>query len=170
MTGTTSIGNYMNSKSASFFGFSNGVAPSSNQSDFDFEMNSYLDFSGWTNGDFPQVIKTTVVDYGAINPTNFNFLPINLTANTISGDAWYTFIIPTGFTNGQYQKIINLGDGINEPQSKILTNPTIYSNYFNYTGYSYYRTTYRVYTTFPSPEFLLSNDTDLFFSGSTIGT
>lgn len=170
MTGTTSIGNYMNSKSALFFGFSNGVVPSSNQSDFDFEMNSYMDFSGWTSGEFPSVINTTIVDAFAINIVNYNFLPINLSANTISGNAWYTLIIPTGFTNGQYQKSIYLSYDGGISQTTVLTNPTIYSNYFEYTGYSYYRTTYRVYTTLPSPEFLLNNSTNLIFSGSTIGT
>ena len=170
VSGNTLIGNYMNSLSSKFFGFSNGVAPSTNQTDFDFEMNKYLDFSGWTSGEFPDIIKTTVVDAFRAVVTNFNFLPINLSANTISGDAWYTFIIPTGFTDGKYQKEVVFASSNIYSQSNISMNPTIYSNYFNYTGYSYNRTTYRVYTTFPSPEFLLSNGTDLFFSGSTIGT
>jgi hypothetical protein len=170
ITGSYSIGNYMDSKSALFFGFSNAAAPSSNQLDFDYEINSYMDFSGWTSGEFPVVLTTNFVDIFNSPVTNFNFLPINLSANTISGDAWYTFIIPTGFTNGQYQKSVSFSTDGGITQTTLLMNPTIYSNYFNYTGYSYNRTTYRVYTTFPSPEFLLSNDTDLFFSGSTIGT
>ena len=169
-SGSTSIGNYMNSKSALFFGFSNAFAPSLNQVDFDYEMNSYLDFSGWASGEFPPVIYTFFADYDyASFYSNYNFSPINLSANTISGDAWYTFIIPTGFTNGQYQKTVSFSTDGGITQTTLLMNPTIYSNYFNYTGYSYNRTTYRVYTTFPSPEFLLSNDTSLFFSGSTIG-
>jgi len=170
ITGSTLIGEYMNSKLVSFFGFSNAAAPSSNQSDFDFEMNTYLDFSGWTSGEFHKPIYTYYVDYESSYNNNFNFSPINLSANTISGDAWYTFIIPTGFTNGEYQKSISVSIDGGITQTTVFTNPTIYSNYFNYTGYSYFRTTYRVYTTFPSPEFLLSNDTNLFFSGSVIGT
>jgi hypothetical protein len=170
ITGSSIIGSYMSSKSALFFGFSNAMSPSNNQIDFDYEINSYMDFSGWTSGEFPVVIKTNFVDIFAATATNYNFSPINLSAKTISGDAWYTFIIPTGFTNGQYQKSIYLSYDGGISQTTVLTNPTIYSNYFEYTGYSYYRTTYRVYTTFPSPEFLLSNSNNLIFSGSTIGT
>ncbi len=170
ITGSSIVGGYMSSKSALFFGFSNATAPSNNQIDFDYEMNLYMDFSGWTSGEFPAVINTNFVDIFAATVTNYNFSPINLSANTISGDAWYTFIIPTGFTNGQYQKSIYLSYDGGISQTTVLTNPTIYSNYFEYTGYSYYRTAYRVYTTFPSPEFLLSNSTNLIFSGSTIGT
>lgn len=175
LTGSSSIGGYMYNKNLNFLGFSNGSSPSSNQGDFEIEMNAYLDFSGWTNGFLRTFLNTSLgnslVDYSGNSISQYNFQTLTITKGIVNSDAWYTFIIPTGLTNGLFQKTIDVSQGDPHTFYQINTDSIIYSRTFTYTGITYQSGTFRVYTTYPSLELFLDNRiTTLSFKGNTIGT
>jgi hypothetical protein len=92
-----------------------------------------------------------------------------VTANTVSsGKAWFTWMIPTGQTNGLYQNKIDYSTSSPAILTTVSTESTIYSYYFTYTGATIPQTTYRVYTTYPSTNFELLNSTDIYFRGNTV--
>jgi hypothetical protein len=177
LTASTIIGNYMQSQGVNFFGFSNGVAPSTNQVDFENEINTYLNYSGWTSGELPdvQILTYPTVPYPTGNDTygnqmtSYNFLTRRISASTISGPAWYTFFISSGYTNGLYQKSIDVGTQSQNIFTEINNNSVYYTIDFELIQ-NVYRAPYtRMYTTFPSPEFLLNNTQNIYFKGSVIG-
>ena len=173
-TGNTSIGSYMyNSGSNNFYGFSNGTQPSFSSTTLQNEMNLYLSYSGWTNGEFPSIINVNVPQTNFVDNfynliVKYNFQTVLISANTVPVKSWYTWVIPVSLTNNQIQTEIDLSlDGPNT-FTTILTEPTIYSNTFNYTGNTIPKTTYRVYTSYPSNEFLLNNHDNIYFKGGTV--
>jgi hypothetical protein len=178
LTASTIIGNYMQSQGVNFFGFSNGVAPSTNQVDFENEMNTYLSYSGWTSGELPavQILNYPTVPYPTGNDTygnqmtSYNFLTRRISASTISGPAWYTFFISSAYTNGMYQKSIDVGTQSQNIFTEVNNNSVYYNIDFELIQNVYTKSPYtRMYTTFPSEEFLLDNSKNLYFKGSTIG-
>jgi hypothetical protein len=175
LTGSSRIGGYMINKNLNFLGFSNASTPSSDQEDFQIEMNAYLDFSGWTSGFLRTFLNpsldNSVVDYSGNSISKYNFQTLTIPKGTVDSDAWYTFIIPTGITNGLFQKVIDVSEGDAHTFIPINTDSIIYSRTFTYTGITYQRGTFRVYTTFPSTELYLDNRlSTLYFKGNTVGT
>lgn len=174
-SGSTSIGQWMFNNGQTFYGFTNSSAPALNQSIFNNQLNTYVNFSGWTSGLFPSIInqdvpQTTGGSDSFGNPiVAYNFKTTQVSANTVSGKAWYTWIIPTGVTNGLYQKKIDYSTSSpSMPPTTVNTEPTIYSYYFTYTGSTIPQTTYRVYTTYPSTNFNLLNTSSIYFKGNTV--
>jgi hypothetical protein len=172
---STKLGSYMYNKGFSFLGFSNDTSPTKNQISFDVEMNNYLDYSGWTNNELlsisiPVANSSNGFD-GFNNPKSiYNFLTVILSASTIKGESWFSIIIPTGLTNGFFQKEVGVSDTSANYFTGVKTDSTIYSYTFTYTGYNFNRTTYRLYTTFPSTEMLLDNtDTSIYLKGNVAG-
>lgn len=177
-TGSTVIGDWMYTvNSLNFFGFSNGSQPSQNQSDFNTELNTYVNFSGWTAGTFPSIIvatipKTTGGDdsFGNSIVAN-NFTTTVVSANTLNGSGWFTWIIPTGATGGLYQSQIDYSLSSPNLLTPLYMESTIYSYTFNYTGTTIPQTTYRVYTTFPGVDFNLTNSgTNIYFRGNSLSS
>jgi hypothetical protein len=178
LSASTIIGNYMQSQGVNFFGFSNGVAPSTNQVDFENEINVYLNYSGWTSGELPSFITLQYPNvpypigndiYG--NPlSSYNFITTIISANTINGPAWYTFFLNTGATNGQYQKSIGVSTNYQNFFTTVNTNNTYYNILFEYKNANIYYPYVRMYTSFPSTEFLLDDSQNIYFKGSVIGT
>ena len=193
-SGASSIGQYMYNQGSSFFGFTNGTQPSSVSGTFISDMTKYINFSGWSSGEFPKPIKTSITFFGdnSTTATTANFTPINGIANgldqygniihlyeflttkvpkgTCGSKAWYTWIIPTDFTNQQYQTSIDLGFEDPNNLTQVNMNSTIYQNSLFYSGVTIGHTTFRVYTSYPSQNFELDNNIDIYFKGSTIGT
>ena len=177
LSASTLIGNYLYSEGSNFYGFGNGVLPSSNGVDFSFEMNKYIDSIYNNSGGivilpYTQYGSSTTDFFG--NPYNKpNFPTIGFSATTNPIPAWYTFLIPTGVTiyNGIAQKQIEIDLSHNQPTvfSSIKMNSQLYQNEFRYTGNTIQRTFYYVYTSFPSPDFLIDNSTPIYFKGSRIG-
>lgn len=176
ISAATNLGTYMLNKGLSFRGFSNGTSPTLNQNDFNIEMNNYLDYSGWTNNglivSIVSVASNSLGVDGFGNPRSiYNFNTGQVSATTIQGESWFSVIIPTGLTNGNYQKEIGLSSGDMHSFTGVKTDSIIYSYTFTYTGYNFNRTTYRLYTTFPSTEMLLDNtDTSIYLKGNVAGT
>ena len=173
-SGSNDIGEYMFNLGHTFYGFSNGTQPSPTLSAFTGEMISYVEFSGWTTGNFPRIVEVDVpqVDGGVDsfgNPVyKYNFITNVISANTIGGQAWYTWLIPTGLTNNLIQTEIELS--LDNPNLFVTnkTEPTIYQNVFPYFGGYITPGYYRVYTTFPSLNFQLFDNQNIYFKGGTV--
>lgn len=174
-TGSTNIGQFMYNNGSNFFGFTNESQPAQNQVIFDTDMNLYVDYSGWTNGEFPTIIEQTVPQVsGGVdafdNPiVAYNFLTTEVPANTVGCQAWYTWIIPIISTNNKKQSEIDFNPtGNPNLLTAVRTEQTIYTYTFNYTGSTIPNTTYRVYTTYPNNIFKLNNTQNIYFRGNSI--
>lgn len=175
VSGSTNIGSYMYNNGSDFFGFTNASQPAQNQSGFTFDMNLYMSYSGWTNGEFPTIITQVVPQTGGGvdnygNPiVQGNFLTTEVPVNTVGTSAWYTWIIPAAATNNGIQTEIYLNAyGNPTQQESAYTEPTINSYTVIYTGTTIPQGTYRVYTTFPNQIFKLNNNNNIYFRGSDI--
>jgi len=174
-SGSTSIGEWMYNNSSNFFGFTNESQPAQNQIVFNSDMNLYVDYSGWTSGEFPVIIEQNIpqVSGGVDSFDNpivaYNFTTTEIPANTVECNSWYTWIIPTILTNGGKQSEIDFNPtGNANLLTAVRTEPTIYAYTFNYTGSTIPNTTYRVYTTYPNNIFRLNNSQNIYFRGNSI--
>jgi len=175
ISGSTNIGQWMYDGGSNFYGFSNTSQPTQSATTFNIDMNRYVDFTGWTNGYFPTIISQSVpqinggVDSFGNAKVSYNFLTTEVPENTVSGDAWYTWIIPVSLTNNEIQTVIDLNVS-NNPNlfTQVNTESTIYSYTFNYTGSTIPNTTYRVYTTFPNTIFQINDSQNIYFRGNSI--
>jgi hypothetical protein len=175
-TGSTDIGQYLFDSGVNFFGFTNFSSPNTaNPVQFETDMNAYVDYSGWTAGTFPAV-RTEVVPQttGGVDSfgnaiIEFNFITHEIPSGTVSGSAWYTWIIPTGSTNGFIQTLIDYNNSGNpNTLTTVNTDSTLRSNTFTYSGGTIPAGTYRIYTTFTDVSFYLNNDDDIYFKGNTV--
>ena len=159
-----------------FFGFTNLSSPDTgNPSQFDTDMNTYIGFSGWTGGTFPAVRTQQVpqvtggVDSFGNAVIEFNFTTHEVPAGTVTGPAWYMWIIPTGSTNGGIQTLIDYNNnGAPNTLTTVNTESTLRSNTFTYSGGTIPAGTYRIYTTFTDVAFYLTNNNDIYFKGNTV--
>jgi hypothetical protein len=176
---SSDIGGYMyNNYSAftDFFGFTNLSSPDfSNQTQFEIDMNYYIDYSGWTDSTLPLIRTQSVpqssggVDSFGNTIVEFNFTTHEIPAGTVNGSGWYTWIIPTSATNGMIQTIIDLSINGN-PNSFIPfgTDYSLYQHEFEYTGTNIPSGNYRVYSSFVDPAFYITNSQDIYFKGGQV--
>lgn len=173
-TGTTQFNGWMQSQGSSFRSFFL-TAPSTNQSTFNNQMNAYMSYSGW-GGNAPSVgvanVSSTSGGYDSYgNPIQaYLFQTYKVSAGTSSTNAWYTWLVPTGATNGQ--KISQIG--LNTSSNPYLLTPVIMnSSYYNltvdYTGSTIPVGTYRVYTSYSQTYFRINGTSnDIYFKGNTL--
>jgi hypothetical protein len=173
-SGSSSIGSYMYGQGSTFYGFTNGSRPSISASTFQTDMVSYVNYSGWTNGEFPRLIKgfIRIIDGGFDSYGNpiiaYNFQTVRVPEDTVLSKGWYTWIIPTRLTNNEKQIKIDLGVVNPNVFTSVNMEPTIYDNTFSYSGPTISHQTYRVYTSYPSKTFELNNNDNLYFRGSLL--
>jgi len=175
VSGSTNIGQWMYDSGRNFFGFTNYSQPTQNQTAFNIDMNTYVNFSGWTNGLFPSLIQQTVPQTsGGEDSFNnaivaYNFLTTEIPNNYVNGYGWYTWMIPVSLTNNERQTIIDINTS-NNPNlmTGVGTESTINSYTFTYTGTTIPPTTYRVYTTYPNTIFKITDTQNIYMRGNTI--
>ena len=175
LSGNTLMGTWMYTVNGlNFWGFSNSTQPTQNQPIFNVELNNYVDFSGWTSGQFPSVISQSVPQSGggvdsygnAIVAYNFKTTQV-VAGTTIKG--WFTWMIPTSATNNLKQTKIDYNATSNPNLlTTVNTESTIYNYTFTYTGNTIPHATYRVYTTYPGTNFRLDNANTIYFKGNTV--
>ena len=158
-----------------FRGFSNGYALATNPVTYNIQMNNYIQFSGW--GGTAPLIGTGITSsvsggndaYG--NPiTAYLFETYKVSAGTVSGDAWFTWIVPTASTNNQIISQIGYNNAGN-PNSltAVNTQSSIYNLTVTTTGSTIPVGVYRVYSTYTSPTFRINGATnDIYFKGNTL--
>lgn len=175
-TGSTEIGQYLFDSGVNFFGFTNLSSPDTDSpAQFEIDMNTYVSFSGWTGGTFPAV-RTQVVPQtsGGLDSfgnaiVQFNFTTHEIPAGTVSGPAWFTWIIPTTSTNNGIQTMIDYNNsGSPNILTSVNTEGTLRQNTFTYSGGTIPAGTYRIYTTFTDVAFYLTNNNDIYFKGNTV--
>lgn len=175
VSGSTNIGQWMYDSGRNFFGFTNYSQPTQNQTEFNIDMNVYVDFSGWTNGLFPSLIQQTVpqTSGGEDSYSNaivaYNFLTTQIPSGYVNGYSWFTWMIPVSLTNNEKQTIIDINTS-NSPNllTGVGTESTINSYTFTYTGTTIPPTTYRVYTTYPNTIFKITDTQNIYMRGNTI--
>ena len=175
VSGSTNIGQWMYNRNRNFFGFTNYSQPTQNQTEFNIDMNTYVDFSGWTNGVFPSIIPQTVPQTsGGEDQYNnsiiaYNFLTTKIPSGYVNGFGWYTWIIPVSLTNNQRQIMIDINTS-NNPNllTGVGLEQTINSYTFTYTGTTIQPITYRVYTTYPNTIFKITDTQNIYMRGNTI--
>lgn len=175
-TGATDIGQYLYNAGSEFFGFTNLSSPdTTNPSQFNIDMNNYIDYSGWTSGLFPTVRTQPVpqasggIDSYGNAIVEFNFTTHEIPSGTINSASWYMWIIPTGATNGEIQTLIDYNNAGNPNVfTTVNTEGTLRANTFTYTGSTIPADTYRIYTTFTDVAFYLNNNNDIYFKGNTV--
>jgi len=173
ISGSTLIGQWMFNGGSNFFGFTNTSQPTQNQTTFNLDMNRYVDFTGWTSGEFPTIIQQSVpqsnggVDSFGNAKVAYNFLTTQILENSIGGNAWYTWIIPTLLTNNETQVLIDVNIS-NNPNllTAVATEGTINSYTFTYSGGTVPNITYKVYTTFPNTIFQITDSQNIYFKGN----
>jgi hypothetical protein len=175
ISGSSNIGQWMYDNGSNFFGFTNESQPTQNQPIFNVDMNTYVDYSGWTSGEFPRIIEQHIpqvsggLDYFDNPIVAFNFLTTEISANTIGSDAWYTWILPVILTNNEKQVEIDFNPSGNPNLlTPVKTESTIYNYTFSYTGTTIPQTTYRVYTTYPNQIFKLIDYQNIYFRGNHV--
>ena len=175
VSGSEDIGQWMYDNNRDFFGFTNYSQPTQDQTKFNIDMNTYVDFSGWTSGLFPSLIQQTVpqVSGGDDEYSNaivaYNFLTTKIPSGYVNGFGWYTWMIPVSLTNNERQTIIDINTS-NNPNlmTGVGTESTINSYTFTYTGTTIPPTTYRVYTTYPNTIFNIIDTQNIYMRGNTI--
>lgn len=169
------LASYMASQGSSFGGF-NVNSPSSVQATFDAQMNSYISYSGWGVSE-PQIYVTGVTStnggldaYGnAIQAYKFQTVKVDASVVPPNEFAFYTWIVPTGATNGMRYDTIVFGIS-NPPSTNFYMNDTFSQLVVNYTGSTNIpQGTYRVYTTKPDTGLRIQNNgNDLYFRGNNL--
>jgi hypothetical protein len=165
----------MASQGSAFRGFWNGGATTANAVTFNQQFNAYLNYSGW-GGNSPAIITGTISPTsGGLdaynNPINaYLFQTTQIPAGTTPSNAWYTWYVSTGATNGQIMTQIGTNNAGN-PNS--LTSRNLTSGYYNltvnYTGSTIPPGTYRVYTTYGLTDFRINASVNnIYFKGNTL--
>ncbi len=174
-SGDTAIGQYMYDSGSDFFGFTNLSIPSTDPTQFNTDMNTYVSYSGWSNGQFPTVVTQDIspttggVDSFGNPIVAYNFYTTKISIGTVDTAAWYTWIIPVEGTNFGIQTEIGMNSvGVPTLLQSYFTSPSVNSNTFTYGGGVIPAGTYRVYTTSPNQIFRLTNDNDIYFKGNDI--
>jgi hypothetical protein len=150
------LNTYMSGQGSAFRGF-NINTPSTVQSTFDAQMNAYLAYSGWGSLE-PSILTSSIsrtsggFDTYGNEIEAYKFQTTRVLASTVppSEFAWYTWIVPTGATNGQKYSTIKNGNA-NPPIIDTIVSTTFNSLIINYSGSTNIPAgVYRVYTTKPS--------------------
>ena len=171
------IGTYMNNQGATWFGFTNGSGPTSKS-----DITTYMEYFNLNQGTglVPLVVSQIIPQSSGGNDSfnnaiqQFNFVTTKVTQGTVTGPAWYTWLIPdesiggVGTTNRQ----LNIGLSFNAgPQG--FVNETMSSTFYNITpstGSGIFQPgSYRLYTTYSSAPFNRNNNNgELYFKGNFV--
>jgi len=173
----TQMNSWMLSQGSSFRGY-NINAPSISQSTFESQMNAYIQYSGWSV-DMPAIrseqVPTTSGGFDSFgNPiVAYTFMTHEVPSSIIDYKefAWYTWIVPTGSTNGMKYQLI--GNNINGNPLSItnrIMNSTYYDLTVNYTGSTGIPAgVYRVYSTYGNTDFRIQNlGNNIYFKGGSL--
>lgn len=168
--------------SSSFYGFTNGSGPT-NINDVEDYLDFYIASAG--TGNVPAIISQTIPqtttggnDSEGNAIIQYNFTTIEVASGTISGDAYYTFLIPDesigGTSSGNRQTNIDVSNGTGA-NSFTSPPPTMDSTVYNYgtvvnPGGVFENGTYRLYSTNTVGSGLYFNNTSttLYFKGNTV--
>ena len=115
----------------------------------------------------PDVYTSTIPQDG-----DYLFNEITVPSGTISGNAWYTFLIPQDSIGGVNERVKQILKGTTSPPGDTVnTTDTYYDIEVNYTGPVFANTTYRLYTSYSSQDLRLDNtSSNYYFAGGDVST
>ena len=116
----------------------------------------------------PEVYTANIPQSGS---DQYKFEEIIVPSGTISGSAWYTFLIPQDSIGSSTNRVTEiLQDTSSSYGNSITPNSTYYDlGLVNYTGNVYANTNYRLYTTYSATGLNLNNSsTPLYFKAGTV--
>lgn len=174
------VGQWAVDNGSTFFGFTNGSSLSEDSAEFGQQMNTYMNFSGWTklsNEQYP--VGYTGLFFGQglgfTNPLldsfgnkkiSNTFQTIAIPMSTVTEKAWYTVVVNANLYNSYRTTEIGVGIGIPNQFEVFTPDPTVSSKTFTYTGENYSQSTYYVYTTYPNEVLYLDNSKyTIYFKG-----
>lgn len=166
---------WMVSQGSAFRGFWNGGATVANSVTFNQQFNAYLNYSGW-GGNSPAIVTGTISPTSGGNdafgnPINaYLFQTTQVPAGTTPSNAWYTWYVSTGATNGQIMTQVSTNTA-GSPSALIARNMNsgYYNNLVTYTGTTIPQGVYRVYTTYGLTDFRINaSANNVFFKGNTL--
>jgi len=172
---TSNFNGWMSSQGSTWRGYFINGPTTANSVTFNQQMNAYLQYSGW-GGNAPAIITGIISPttggsdaYG--NPINaYLFQTTQVAAGTTPTNAWYTWYVSTGATNGQIMTQIgtNTAGNPNALTARNL-NSTIATIPVGFTGSTIPPGTYRVYTTYSNTEFRINaSANNVYFKGNTL--
>ena len=155
-------------------------SPSTNQSDFDTQMNAFISYTGWTgnlaNGDEPAILSAPICISGCsgydsegilVQQNVFQTIKVPIGAFTATSSNWCTIFVPVDGTPGQKYSAINSGS-INGTIPRLM-NADYNSLIINYSGATIPVGSYRMYTTYLSTGFMLgTSNLPNYFNGGTL--
>jgi|TARA_R110002153_G_scaffold3396_1_gene16529 hypothetical protein len=164
----------MNNQGSGFFGFGFASVPSSGT-----DITTFMDWPGFYNGTAPTVIEAVIpqtsggVDSFGNTIIQYNFETTEVPQGTASG-GWYYWLIPQSQLGLSSNRQTSIGYNINSDSATLLNQAqeiTIYNLAGNYSGANWPADTYRMYTSYSSPAFNISNNStdDLYFKGNVVG-
>lgn len=171
---TSTFNGWMSSQGSAFRGYWINSPTTANSITFNNQINSYLNYSGW-GGNAPAIITGTISRTSGGNDAFGNpieaylFQTTQVDAGTVA-NAWFTWYISTGATNGQIMTQISTNTA-GSPGALVARslNSTIATIPVEYAGSAIPPGTYRVYTTFSNTEFKINNSlNNVYFKGTTL--
>jgi hypothetical protein len=172
---SSTFNGWMTSQGSAFRGYFINSPTTANPVTFNQQMNAYLNYSGW-GGNAPAIITGTISPTSGGNDAYGNpiqaylFQTTQVPAGTTPTNAWYTWYVSTGATNGQIMTQIGTNTAGN-PNALVARNlnSTIANIPVGYAGSVIPPGTYRVYTTFSSTEFRINASlNNVYFKGNTL--
>jgi hypothetical protein len=165
---------YMESQGSTFFGFGFSSVPQSAA-----DITTFMDWPGFFDGTAPSVIEAVIpqtaegVDSFGNTIYQYNFVTTKVPIGTVSGAAWYYWLIPQSQLGLPPNRQLSIGYNINSNPNGLINvdmAPTIYQYGGNYSGTNWPADTYRMYSTYANTAFNISNNNidDLYFKGNFV--
>jgi len=165
----------MNNNSSTFYGFGFASTPSTGT-----DITLFMDWPGFYDGTAPAVIEADIPQSSGGNDSfgntisQFNFVTTEVPQGTVSGGAWYYWLIPQSRIGVSTNRQLTIGYNINSDANTLTSvnmSSSIYGIAGNYSGSNWPADTYRMYSTYANTSFSISNNgtDDLYFKGNTIG-
>jgi hypothetical protein len=147
----TDLGDYMVTNATSWYGFWTSGVAGINVTDLEI----YMDWPGFKNGttNVPAVIEIEIpqtsggFDSYGNSIEAYKFYTTEVTANTTTGNVWYSIFAPPIKTNNKVYSSIGINYA-NAPTTLVNTStePTVYVYNIGYSGSNWINGTYKVYT------------------------
>jgi hypothetical protein len=147
----TDLGDYMVANATSWYGFWTSGVAGINAADLEI----YMDWPGFKNGttNVPAVIEIEIpqtsggFDSYGNSIEAYKFFTTEVTANTTTGNVWYSIFAPPIKTNNKVYSSLGINYA-NAPTTLVNTStePTVYVYNIGYSGSNWINGTYKVYT------------------------
>jgi len=161
----TAIATYLSGVAGqSWYGFNANSSPTDTD-----DIHTYMEM--YANSEVSGLPSVVFIDIPQSGADQYLFEETEIVGGTVSGNAWYTFLIPQDSIGSSTNRVTEILQDTSSSLNNSITPAATYYNLglVNYTGNVYQNTEYRLYTSFSSQNLRLDNTTNsLFFKGGTV--